>query len=324
MDKIFSFEPYLKSVIWGGDKIKRLKAITSDLTDIGESWEISGVTGHESVVTSGEDAGLTICELIGKYKGALIGEPVYGQYGNYFPLLVKFIDAHDKLSLQVHPDDDLAAARHNSPGKTEMWYVIGADADSYIIAGLSQPLTPDEYRRRVADNSLTEVLAHHKSNIGDVFLITPGRLHAIGQGNLIVEIQQPSDITYRVYDYNRRGLDGKPRQLHIEEAAEAIDYSVCDDYIVDYDHDAAGEASLVKCNYFNVKKISVDGELTLSHDGKSFVVLVCIDGNCDITVDGTEHRQLTLGHTLLVAASARDIVLTGNAVLLSATVPAKA
>lgn len=322
MNKIFTFRPYLKTVIWGGDKIKNFKGIETNLTDIGESWEISGVPGHESVVATGDDAGLTISSLIEKYKSDLVGEHVYQRYGDLFPLLIKIIDARDRLSIQVHPDDTLAAARHNSAGKTEMWYVIDADDNADIISGLSKEITPDEYRRRVANNSITDVLAHHPSHAGDVFFLPAGRIHAIGAGNLIAEIQQTSDITYRVYDYDRRGADGQPRQLHVEEAADAIDYKVYDDYVTRYDRDADGEVPLVKCRYFDVEKVAVNGSFELKHDGTSFNILICIGGQCTVTVDTTETVTISRGDTILIAAAARGIVIDGNATLLSATVPA--
>lgn len=321
MNKIFTFKPYLKPVVWGGDKIKEFKNIDTDMANIGESWEISGVPGHESVVDSGEDRGLTITQLIDKYGADLVGEEVYRRFGDSFPLLIKIIDARDKLSIQVHPDDELAGRRHNSPGKTEMWYVIDADDDADIISGLSKEITPYEYRSRVADNTITDVLACHKSHPGDVFFLPAGRIHAIGGGNLIAEIQQTSDITYRVYDYDRRGLDGKPRQLHIEEAVDAIDYRVYDNYVTDYDRAAKGEVPLVKCRYFDVQKITVDGQLSLQHQSESFAVLICIDGRCTVDVDREAACDISRGHTVLVAASARAVTLTGNAVLIAASVP---
>lgn len=321
MNKIFTFKPYLKTVVWGGDKIKQFKGIDTDQCNIGESWEISGVPGHESIVESGEDEGLNITELIEKYGADIVGEDVYKRFGNMFPLLIKIIDARDNLSVQVHPDDNLARRRHNSPGKTEMWYVIDADLDANIISGLSQAITPDEYRRRVADNSITEVLANHKSHPGDVFFLPAGRIHAIGGGNLIAEIQQTSDITYRVYDYDRRGLDGKPRQLHVEEAVDAIDYKVYDNYVTDYDRDAKGEVPLVGCQYFDVQKVAVDGQLSLHHTSESFVVLMCIGGHCIVDVDREAACNMSRGQTVLVAASARSVTITGNAVLVAASVP---
>lgn len=321
MNKIFSFRPYLKTVVWGGDKIKKFKGIDTDQANIGESWEISGVPGHESVVDGGEDDGLTIVELINKYGADLIGHDVYNRFGNQFPLLIKIIDARDNLSVQVHPDDELAGKRHNSMGKTEMWYVIDADHDSDIIAGLSKEITPEGYRARIANNSITEVLASHKSHAGDVFFLPAGRIHAIGGGNLIAEVQQTSDITYRVYDYDRRGLDGKPRELHVEEAVDAIDYKVYDNYVTGYDRDAKGEVPLASCQYFDVQKITVEGQTSLQHYSSSFAVLICISGQCTIDIDREAACSISRGNTVLVAASARSVTFTGDAVLIAASVP---
>lgn len=319
MNKIFTFKPLLKTVIWGGDRIKSFKNIDTPLANIGESWEISGVPGHESVVAGGIDDGLAMAELIDKYKGALVGEDVYLRHGNTLPLLVKIIDARDKLSVQVHPDDSLAAKRHNCCGKTEMWYIVDADHDADIVSGLAKKTTPGEYRDKVSDNTLTEILACHKSHPGDVFFLPAGRIHAIGAGNLLVEIQQTSDITYRIYDYGRCGLDGKPRQLHVDEAADAIDYKVYDSYTTDYDREAAGYVPLVKCPYFETAKVSVDGQLTLPCNGSSFMTLTCISGSCSIDADNEASVNISRGNTLLIAASARTLTLTGTATFIMAS-----
>lgn len=321
MNKIFTFEPYLKTVIWGGDKIKKFKNIDTPLENIGESWEISGVEGQESIVASGEDKGLSITELINKYGASLVGESPYRRFGNKFPLLVKIIDARDNLSIQVHPDDRLARQRHNCDGKTEMWYVIDADHGAEIISGLSEKITPEEYRRRVAEKSITDILAKHKSHPGDLFFLPSGRIHAIGAGNLLAEIQQASDITYRVYDYDRPGLDGKPRQLHVEEAADAIDYNVYDSYTTDYDREATGSVSLIKCPYFEVNKVSVDGQITLPCDNGSFMTLTCISGSCTVDADNEVSVTLSRGNSILIAASTRTLTLTGTASLLTSTLP---
>lgn len=321
MNKIFTFRPYLKTVVWGGDKIKKFKQIDTTQKNIGESWEISGVAGHESTVANGEDEGLAISQLIDKYGADLVGEDVFRRFGNQFPLLIKIIDASDNLSIQVHPDDKLAQRRHNSQGKTEMWYVIDADYGAKIISGVAKHFTPDDYRRRVADNTITDVLAVHESHPGDVFFLPAGRIHAIGAGNLIAEIQQTSDITYRVYDYDRRGLDGKPRQLHVEEAVEAIDYNVYDNYVSDYDHNAPGEVELAKCPYFDVQRTIVDGQTSLQHNSSSFVAVICIAGQCTIDADREAACSIKRGETALVAASARSVTITGNATLITASVP---
>ncbi|MGN0207202.1 MAG: type I phosphomannose isomerase catalytic subunit, partial [Muribaculaceae bacterium] len=224
--KPLRFETYLKPVIWGGDKIAAFKGVECGRHDIGESWEISGVPGHESIVATGENKGLSLPEVIEKYKGDLVGWNVYRRFGNEFPLLIKLIDAKSNLSLQVHPDDNLARRRHNSLGKTEMWYIIDTDADARILAGMSKEIDADEYVRRVEDNTILDVVAEHNSHPGDLFFLPAGRIHAICAGNLLAEIQETSDITYRVYDYGRVDAYGRPRELHVDLAKDAIDYKV--------------------------------------------------------------------------------------------------
>ena len=225
------FKPILKTLVWGGEKIAPFKGIKTDMHNIGESWELSGVKGNESVVANGPLTGKTITELIGEYKGELVGKTNYEKTGTEFPLLIKFIDARQDLSIQVHPDDELAARRHNgSKGKTEMWYVVKADKDAHLMSGLKQAITPEEYVARVAGNTITDVLHDYNVSPGDVFFLPAGRIHSIGAGSFIAEIQQTSDITYRIYDFGRLGLDGKPRELHTELAKDAIDYSVHEDY----------------------------------------------------------------------------------------------
>ena len=245
--KPFKFEPYLKSVLWGGEKIAKYKGIVTDQHNIGESWEISGVDGHESVVAEGDDKGLNLRQIIEKYKGDLVGNAVYAKYGDTFPLLVKIIDAKGDLSVQVHPDDTLAKARHNSYGKTEMWYIIDAEEGAPIYAGLSKQITPEEYEKLVAENAIMDVIARHDSHAGDLFFLPAGRIHAIGAGNLLAEIQQTSDITYRVYDFDRRDANGNPRELHTEQAKDAIDYTVYPEYKSEYDRNGKSATPLVKC-----------------------------------------------------------------------------
>ena len=229
------FNPILNSMIWGGDKLRQYKAIDTDQKNIGESWELSGVPGNESVVSNGEFTGRSIIDLIKEYGPELLGRKVYETYGEKFPLLIKFIDARDDLSIQVHPDDAMAQAVHGQPfGKTEMWYVVSADRDAHLMSGLSAEITPEEYVSRVDNNTITDVLCDYKVQSGDVFFLPAGRIHSIGKGCFIAEIQQTSDLTYRIYDFGRLGLDGKPRELHTELAKDAIDYSVSEDYRTAY------------------------------------------------------------------------------------------
>ena len=221
--KPLRFNPLLKTSLWGGEKIARYKGIVTELSHVGESWELSGVEGRESVVAEGEFAGWALSQLVDRFRGALVGEHVFARYGNEFPLLVKFLDARQELSVQVHPDDELAQQRHGKRGKAEMWYVVETEGAVRLKCGFSQEMTPAEYDRRVADKTITDVLAEYALAPGDVFFLPAGRVHAIGRGAFIAEIQQTSDLTYRIYDYDRLDIDGKPCQLHTGMARDAID-----------------------------------------------------------------------------------------------------
>ncbi len=314
----FKFVPYLKPVLWGGEKIAPFKGVEVEDDNIGESWEISGVPGHESVVAEGDDKGLTLPQLIAKYGADLVGAHIMDKYGDTFPLLIKIIDAKKDLSVQVHPDDALAKVRHNSLGKTEMWYIIDAEPGARIYAGLSESITPDDYTRLVEEKKIMDVVAAHDSHAGDLFFLPAGRIHAIGAGNLLAEIQETSDITYRVYDFDRRDADGNPRQLHTELAKDAIDYTVYPEYKGSYDKDATGVTGLVKCSHFDVKRVVVDGKIDIPVADDSFMVVMCLDGKCTLFTDG-EATELHRGETLLVAASTKTLSADGKAVLLTAT-----
>ena len=302
------FKPILKTIVWGGEKIAPYKEIKTGQNHIGESWELSGVHGNESVVADGPLAGRSIADLVKEYKGELIGKHVYENTGDEFPLLIKFIDALTDLSIQVHPDDELAASRHNgSKGKTEMWYVVDAEPGAHLLAGLTEHITPEEYAAKVADGSITDVLARHEVHPGDVFFLPAGRIHAICGGCFIAEIQQTSDITYRIYDYGRLGLDGKPREVHTELAKEAIDYKVYDNYRTEYSPVKDEEVELVSCRYFTTSLY----DLTLPYakdlsELDSFLVVMCLSGHGTLEVDG-EEVSVHQGETVLIPASADDI-----------------
>lgn len=301
-------------MVWGGEKIIRYKGLDSPLKQIGESWEISGVPGHLSTVCEGQLKGKTLEELVKTYKGELVGQHVYERNGDLFPLLVKFIDALSDLSIQVHPDDAMAMRRHGEAfGKTEMWYVVAADPGACLYSGLSAAITPEEYERRVADGTIIEVLARHEVHPGDVFFLPAGRIHAICSGCFIAEIQQTSDLTYRIWDYGRVGLDGKPRQLHTELAKEAIDYKVYPDYRVPYTPEENEEQVLVSCPYFTTSLY----DLTLPYAKDlsaidSFLIVMCVEGSGSLEVDG-ETLDLTQGETVLIPASADDLCLVPDA-----------
>lgn len=307
------FTPYLKTVIWGGNKICKYKGIDQPEPNIGESWEISAVPGHVSVVSDGEYAGLTLTDLIKRFGAELLGEKVIEKYGENFPLLVKLIDANDNLSVQVHPDDKLAMKRHSSLGKTEMWYIISTDKDAKIYAGLNQEITPEEYEAKVTDGTFTDVLATHSSSPGDVFFLPAGRVHAIGAGNLLAEIQENSDITYRIFDYNRRDSAGNTRELHTALAKDAIDYTVHSDYKSPSPSADIKDAEIVRCSHFDVRRIIVDGSEELTFNPGSFTVVMCLEGSVklgDVT--------LTKGQSALLPAVLNEVTTHGKATLLTA------
>ena len=329
--KPYKFEPYLKTTLWGGYQIAPFKGIFTAQPNIGESWEISGVPGHESrAIERGliddVDVGLTLTELIDKYKGLLVGQKVYKKFGNKFPLLVKFIDSRQDLSVQVHPDDKLAMERHGCAGKTEMWYIIKSDVGAKIYAGLSKSITPDDYERLAnatspADSSagnhspMQDVIATHEAHDGDLFFLPAGRLHAIGAGNFLAEIQETSDITYRVYDFGRKDAHGQPRELHIAEARDAIDYQVWPEYRSSYDS-TKPISQLVNCPHFVVHRVVVQVARQIDFHVDSFVVVMCLWGEANI--NGIHIRQ---GETILVPASENVLYIFGNASFLTAHFP---
>lgn len=313
------FKPYLKSVIWGGNKICGYKGIGQQASNIGESWEISAVPGHISVVDGGTYDGLTLTDLIDRFGADLLGKKVVEKYGNNFPLLIKIIDAADNLSVQVHPDDNLARIRHNSLGKTEMWYIIDADKGSKIYAGLNKTITPVIYEQKVEDGTFTDVLAVHDSNPGDVFFLPAGRVHAIGAGNLLAEIQESSDVTYRIFDYNRRDTSGNTRELHTALAKDAIDYTVYDNYKSKAPDNTIRDAEIVACEHFKVRKVMVDGSLSLTFNPTSFSVVMCVEGEVGLSTDGCK-TELHSGQTALLPAALSETVATGHGTLIVAQV----
>ena len=320
--QIYKFENILKPVLWGGHQLEAFKHLPPCDEPIGESWELSAVPGRESVVAAGDDKGKTLSQLVQHYGADLVGEEVYHRYGDKFPLLIKFIDAKRDLSIQVHPDDALAQRRHGCLGKTEMWYIIQTDEDAKILTGFERPITPEEYERRVADNTIVDVIHATASKPGDVFFIPAGQIHAICAGNLLAEIQQSSDITYRVYDYDRRDANGNPRELHTEQAREAINYQVIDS-LVDYAAaPAPGVTPLVNCPEFDVRRVDFNDGYSLQLPPRhSFVVLMCLAGETVLSAENMEPVTLRQGETALVPAVVNKVDMTGHAQLLSAMVP---
>lgn len=314
------FVPFLKTTVWGGDKIIEYKGIVpsenkgTGLSHTGESWELSGVKGHESVVSEGEFAGITINELASRFGAELLGRKVFAATGTEFPLLIKFIDAKQDLSIQVHPDDELARKRYGegAKGKTEMWYVIDAGEGASLISGLKKEITPEEYVRRAGENTITDVLERHEIAPGDVFFIPAGRIHSIGAGAFVAEIQQTSDTTYRIYDYNRTGLDGKPRELHTGLAKDAIDYKVHDNYKTCVHTAKDTDTELVSCRYFTTGLLDLTKPFTKEMTGlDSFLVVICISGGGTIgcTIGGNAIPPVSIhrGETVLVPACAGEI-----------------
>lgn len=307
------FKPYLCEKVWGGEKIAPFKGIFTTRNRIGESWEISAVKGHVSVVQDGPFAGKTLTELMEEHGPELAGKKVIERTGTEFPLLIKFIDAKDDLSIQVHPTDALAARTNpGQKGKTEMWYVVGADKGAKLLSGLTQDITPEEYEEKVNDNTITDVLGRYDVRPGDVFFLPAGRIHAIGAGSFVAEIQQTSDITYRIYDYGRLGLDGRPRELHLEKAKEAIDWTVFPDYRTEYTPVKNEEVPLVECKYFTTKLFDLDKPVSKNLSAlDSFVVVICVSGNgvlVDNESDGSVHKvELRQGETVLVPATSNVI-----------------
>ena len=308
------FNPILKTLVWGGEKIAPYKGIETEQHHIGESWELSGVKGNESIVADGPLAGRSIASLVHEYKEELVGKHVYANTGDEFPLLIKFIDALTDLSIQVHPNDALAAKRHNgSKGKTEMWYVVDAEPGAHLLTGLSKAITPEEYAAKVADGTITDVLARYDVHAGDVFFLPAGRIHAICGGCFIAEIQQTSNITYRIYDYGRLGLDGKPREVHTELAKDAIDYKVYDNYRTEYTPEENEEVEVVSCPYFttSVYDLTLPCAKDLS-EIDSFMVVMCIEGSGTLEVDG-ESVDIAQGETVLIPAGADDLCFVPDA-----------
>lgn len=304
------FEPILKQIIWGGDKIVPFKNLHTDITGVGESWELSDVEGSESIVANGPDKGLNLTQLVRRYREELVGEANYTRFGNKFPLLIKFIDAKQDLSIQVHPTDELAKKRHNSFGKTEMWYVIDADKGAKLRSGFSEEITSKEYKERVHNNTITDVLQEYEIHPGDVFFLPAGRVHSIGAGAFIAEIQQTSDITYRIYDFNRTDAQGNKRELHTELAREAINYEVLDDYRTQYEPVLNEPVELVACPYFTTSLYDMTEEISCDYSElDSFVIFICVEGACNLNDDQGNQLTMKAGETVLFPALTQNVTI---------------
>lgn len=308
------FEPILKERIWGGEKLKTVlnKPITSKIT--GESWELSTVEGDVSVVANGDLKGKSLMELINETPNEILGTRVYERFGKQFPLLFKYLDAREDLSIQVHPNDKLAKERHNSFGKTEMWYVMQADADSRIIVGFKEDSSKDEYVKHLNDNTLVSILDDVKAKAGDVFFLETGTVHAIGAGLVVAEIQQTSDITYRLYDFDRVDAQGNKRELHVDLALDAINYNKVDTQ-KKYDSKVNTSNVVVDCPYFTTNFIPLEDKVEVSKSGETFTVYMCIEGSFEIEYDGFKNTYRK-GDTVLVPAAINAFVLSGKASIL--------
>lgn len=307
------FTPIYKDKIWGGNKIKTiLNKDFGSIPNCGESWEISGVNGDESIVANGFLEGNTLSELIEIYMSDLVGEKVYEKYGLEFPLLIKFIDANDVLSIQVHPDDKLAHERHEAFGKTEMWYVIQADKGSELISGFDKTIDKTIYLKHLEEKTLKSILNVEKVKAGDVFFIPAGKVHAIGSGILLAEIQQTSDVTYRIYDWDRLDDKGEPRELHTELALDAINFEGKEEFRREFKPILNDSLNLVNCEYFTTNIIEFNKPIQKDYlDIDSFVIYMCIEGNIDICY---EDQTVTLktGETILIPAELKELILKPN------------
>lgn len=311
--ELFKFEPLLKQTIWGGNKIVAFKHIQSDMENVGESWEVSGVPGDESVVANGECKGKTLNEVLAEMKQKLVGEENYKRFGDRFPLLIKFIDARQDLSIQVHPDDETAHRQGKAMGKTEMWYVMDSDEDASLKVGLKKKITPEEYARMVEDDTICDALGNYKVKSGDCFFIPAGRIHAICSGSFIAEIQQTSDVTYRIYDYKRKDKDGNYRELHTKEAAEAIDYTVLDDYRTEYTPVKNEATQLVSCPLFTTAVYDLTEPMTLDYSElDSFVILIALKGEGSILTSSGNSYSFREGESILLPATTEMVKVEGN------------
>jgi mannose-6-phosphate isomerase len=308
------FNPIFKDRIWGGTKLKTFldKPITSDIT--GESWEISTVENDVSVVENGIFKGKSLNDLIDEFPNELLGKTVYRNFGKQFPLLFKYLDAREDLSIQLHPNDELAKKRHNSFGKTEMWYVMQADENARLILGFKEKSSPEEYLKNLNNKTLLNILDTKKVKQGDVFFLETGTIHAIGAGTVIAEIQQTSDITYRVYDFDRVDARGNTRELHNDLALEAINYETVDAQKKYFKVENTPN-KVVDCPYFTTNFIPLNGGINVSKTQNSFTVYMCVDGNFNIT-KGEEIFSYKKGDTILIPASLTVFQLSGKASIL--------
>jgi mannose-6-phosphate isomerase len=305
------FTPILKKMIWGGNKLTTVLNKKNEKNILyGESWEISGVDDNVSKVSNGFLKGNDLAEIIEVYMGDLVGDKIFDKYGLEFPVLIKFIDACDDLSIQVHPNDELAKERHDSMGKTEMWYIIDHEKDAKLITGFNKKIEKTGYIKSLENKSLKDILNSEEVSNGDVFFIPAGRVHAIGKGILLAEIQQTSDITYRIYDWDRVDASGKSRELHTEQALDAIDFDFHTDYKTKYQAKLNQPTLLVKCDYFTTNLLKIDKTLERDYFKlDSFVIYICTNGKCMVGEEDEEKVEISKGETVLIPASLNNVII---------------
>lgn len=302
------FKPIYKKLIWGGEILRQEYGKHDAPEMTGESWEISMVEDNISVVSNGFLEGNTLEEIIEIYMGDLVGDWVFEKYGSFFPILTKFIHSNDNLSIQVHPDDAYATEHHGENGKTEMWYILEAEKDSKLIVGFNRELDRDGFLKALREGSLVEVMNFESVQKGDVLFMPTGRVHALGPGIVLAEIQQTSDMTYRIYDWDRKGPDGKPREMHIDHALNVMDYARLDNYKTDYRPLLNSTVNLVDCPYFTTQYMRFDRPVDKDYNLiDSFVIYMCTEGKVDLYYPGGGPEQLSKGDSILIPASLKEI-----------------
>jgi mannose-6-phosphate isomerase len=307
------FKPIIKLTPWGGKRLVALKQLDPHMSNIGESWELSAVEGDESVVDGGIFDGYTLTQLIGELKTRLVGKTIYQKFGTYFPLLIKYIDAKSDLSIQVHPNDEVAREYGYNNGKTEMWYIVEAGEGASLLFGLKPGASPELLLNKVNDGTVCEMLKRHPVTNGDCFYIPAGQVHAICSNVFLIEIQQSSDLTYRIFDYNRPGLDGKPRQLHLEQAVKAIDFHTTEHHRQQYEQKPDSMNELVNCPYFvtSLGNYQHPAEIDLS-DRDSFTILIAFEGQFTVSLDGNTPTHVVPGETVLLPAESKHATIVSQ------------
>ncbi len=311
--KPLQFKPLLKQTIWGGDKIIPFKHLSSSMENVGESWEISGVPGNETIVDGGEYDGKKLPEVVAELKEKLVGKANYEKFGTEFPLLIKFIDAKQPLSIQVHPTDEIAHKLGYERGKTEMWYLMDSDPDASMLVGLKKKITPEQYKEMVADDTIVDALGHYDVKEGDCFFLPSGRIHSIGKGCFLCEIQQTSDVTFRIYDFKRKDKNGNYRQLHTKEAALSIDYHVEPDYRQKYVPQKNQGVSLVQCPHFKTFVYDINEPVTIDISAlDSFIITIVVKGQGKITDNEGNTVEVKAGDSLLFPATTTSLKAEGE------------